>query len=154
MPKHTPPFTIRPIAPGDRSAWEEMFLAYGVFYETSFSRDILEGVWSWLMDSHHPVNAFVADTNGDLWGFAHLREHPDTFEAGSSWFLDDLFTKPESRGQGVATALIAALRSHIATHGGGTLRWITAADNAPAQQVYDRIATKTSWVMYETEVSG
>jgi len=152
VPEQTFPFTIRPIAPGDRPDWEELFLAYGVFYETAFPGETLEGVWAWLMDAHHPVSGFVAEANGELWGFAHLREHPDTFEAASSWFLDDLFTQPQSRGQGVATALIEALGAHISQHGGGTLRWITGADNTPAQRVYDRIATKTSWVTYEKEI--
>jgi len=151
MPNQTPPLIIRPIAPGDRSQWEELFLAYGVFYETSFSPEILEGVWGWLVDPDHPVSGFVCESEGTLWGFAHLREHPDTFEAASSWFLDDLFTTPGHRGHGVGTALIEALSSHITTRGGGTLRWITAQDNVPAQRVYDRIATKTSWVMYEKE---
>jgi hypothetical protein len=32
------------------------------------------------------------------------------------------------------------------------LRWITAADNVTAQKLYDRIATRTSWVTYEREL--
>jgi hypothetical protein len=29
------------------------------------------------------------------------------------------------------------------------VRWITAADNATAQRLYDRVATKTAWVTYD-----
>lgn len=143
---------VRPIAPGDRAVWSELFLAYGVFYETAFPQTVVEGVWGWLMDAEHPVSAFVAELDGAVVGFAHLREHPDTFEAASSWFLDDLFTHPDVRGRGVARALIAALEDHIAAHGGGTLRWITADDNAQAHYLYDQVATRTRWVMFEKEV--
>jgi len=143
---------IRPVAEGDRAVWEELFVAYGVFYETTFTPQIIDGVWSWLMDPQHAVSGFVAEAEGRVVGFAHLREHPDTFEAASSWFLDDLFTAPEARGQGVARALIEALDDHVASRGGGVVRWITAADNAPAQALYDRLATRTSWVMYEQEI--
>jgi GNAT superfamily N-acetyltransferase len=142
---------IRPIGAGDRAQWEELFLAYGVFYETAFTPEIIKGVWEWLMNPQHSVHGFVAEEQGTLLGFAHLREQADTFRAGPSWFLDDLFTGPEARGRGVGRQLIAALRSHGASHGGGDLRWITAADNNQAQHLYDSVATRTSWVMYETD---
>jgi ribosomal protein S18 acetylase RimI-like enzyme len=147
-------YVVRPMSAGDRAQWEELFLAYGVFYETSFGPEVLEGVWGWLMDPAHPVSGFVASHEDTLLGFAHLREHPDTFEAGPSWFLDDLFTRPEARGKGVARSLINALSDHVASHGGGTIRWITASDNTTAQGLYDQIATRTSWVMYEKEAKG
>jgi len=146
-------FVVRPAQATDRDLWEPLFLAYGVFYETAFSPDVINGVWDWICDEHHPVSAFVADREGALLGFAHLREQADTFVAGPSWFLDDLFTAPEARGQGVGRALIEAVTAHAADHGGGDLRWITAADNTPAQILYDTLATKTSWVMYEKNTS-
>ena len=144
--------TTRLIEEQDKDQWVELFLAYGVFYETSFTTDIVEGVWRWLMTPDHPIRGFVAHDGSTLLGFAHLRRHPDTFEAADSWFLDDLFTAPEYRGAGVARALFDAMSSYAAQHGGGTLRWITAEDNDRAQRLYDRIATRTSWVMYEKDI--
>jgi GNAT superfamily N-acetyltransferase len=148
------PFHIRPIETSDRDQWEALFLAYGVFYETAFAKHVVDGVWAWLMDSSHSVSCFVAESEGTLLGFAHLREQADTFRAGPSWFLDDLFTAPAARGQGVGRALIAALKAHGASHGGGDLRWITAADNSTAQHLYDTLASRTSWVMYEVDTEG
>lgn len=145
------PLTIRRIEASDREAWQRLFRDYGVFYETAFGDDVLEGVWAWLMDARHPLIAFVAVHDGAVRGFAHLREQPDTFTAGPGWFLDDLYVDPELRGTGAGTALIDALAAHAAAHGGGTLRWITAHDNDRAQRVYDRLATRTSWVTYEKE---
>ena len=81
-----------------------------------------------------------------------MRVQADTFTAGSSWYLDDLFVDPAARGAGGATALIEAIEKTSKADGGGTIRWITAADNATAQRVYDRVANRTTWVTYELEV--
>ena len=142
---------IRPIEAGDRDAWARLFRNYGVFYETSFDDAVLDGVWIWLMDAAHPVSAFVATDGGTLVGFAHYRSAPDTFTAGNGWVLDDLYVEPGQRGKGLATALIDAVTASCAAQGGGTLRWITAESNTTAQRVYDRIATRSTWVTYERE---
>ncbi|RZT55945.1 acetyltransferase (GNAT) family protein [Microcella alkaliphila] len=144
---------VRPIDDGDHARWRELFTAYGVFYETDFPASVLDGVWAWIRDPEHPMLCFVAeDDAGMIVGFAHVREQPDTFTAGPGWYLDDLFTGPDARGQGIGTALIAAISEHAARHGGVTLRWITAVDNERAQRVYDRVATRTTWVTYEKEI--
>jgi ribosomal protein S18 acetylase RimI-like enzyme len=143
---------IRPIAPGDHDAWRELFRDYGVFYETRFGEAVLDGVWAWLLDPQHEVSAIVAEDDGVLVGFAHIRRVADTFTAGPSWFLDDLYVVPESRGRGVARALIEHGYADATANGGGTFRWITAADNETAQLLYDRIATRTEWVVYEKEL--
>lgn len=149
------PVVIRPIEAADRPEWERLFSAYGEFYETAFDQEVLDGVWAWLTDPAHPVSAWVAagDDAGSprLVGFAHLRRTEDTFTAGSGWFLDDLYVDPARRGDGLAAALIDAIAAHAAARGGGTLRWITAADNSTAQRLYDRVATRTRWVTYEKE---
>jgi ribosomal protein S18 acetylase RimI-like enzyme len=145
------PITIRPVEPGDREGWERLFLAYGVFYESEFSREVLDGDWAWLMDAAHQVSALVAERDGILLGFAHLRRLHDTFTAAPAWFLDDLYVDPAHRGAGIARALIDACDATAHAAGGGTLRWITAADNVTAQRLYDRVATRTTWVTYERE---
>ncbi len=141
---------IRPIAPSDRGAWDELFLAYGVFYETSFTSEVLDRVWALMLEPTSGVDALVAEKDGQVVAFAHYRSHPDTFTGGRDWYLDDLYVSLDARGAGLATELVEHI-AELARAGesGGTLRWITAADNARAQRVYDRIALKTDWVMYE-----
>jgi len=144
---------VRPAEPGDRDAWARLFVDYGVFYETAFDESVLSGVWGWITDASHEVDAVVAtDDAGDLVGFAHYRRQADTFTAGTGWTLDDLYVSPDARGSGAATALIDAVVAAATAGGGGTLRWITAADNARAQRVYDRVATRAGWVTYEKEL--
>lgn len=143
---------VRAIEARDAAAWRELFRAYGVFYATEFDDAQLDHVWSLLLDPTGRVDALVAEVDGDIVGMAHYRHHPDTFSRGEDWYLDDLFTAPDARGAGVGTALIAHLTELARATGPGTLRWITAADNATAQRVYDRVATKTTWVTYEVRL--
>lgn len=143
---------VRPIAASDEAVWRDLFRAYGVFYETAFDDAQLEHVWALLRDAEGGVDAFVAEVEGRVVGFAHYRSHPDTFSTGRDWYLDDLFTDPEFRGGGVGTALIAQLTELARATGPGTLRWITAESNERAQRVYDRVATRTTWVTYEVRL--
>ncbi len=141
---------IRPLDATDRRDWEGLFRAYGEFYESAFDDDVLARVWALLTTEGSGIDAIVVEDAGRVVGFAHYRSHPDTFTGGRDYFLDDLYVDPEARGGGRATALIEHLAALASAGGsGGTLRWITAADNERAQRVYDRVATRTTWVTYE-----
>ncbi|MEQ1735516.1 MAG: GNAT family N-acetyltransferase, partial [Rhodoglobus sp.] len=88
---------IRPIKPTDREAWDELFTAYGVFYETSFTPEVLDKVWALMQDPTSGVDALVAEQDGVVVGFAHYRSHPDTFTGARDWFLDDLYVSVDAR---------------------------------------------------------
>ncbi|WP_166869422.1 GNAT family N-acetyltransferase [Salinibacterium sp. ZJ70] len=142
--------TIRPPLPADEARWRELFRAYGEFYETQFGDDVLDRVWALLTTEGSGIDALLAERDGEVVGFAHFRSFPDTFTGGRDWFLDDLFVDPEVRGTGAGRALIEAIVERAHTSGApATLRWITAESNTTAQALYDRIATRTSWVTYE-----
>ena len=151
MTSAQPTVTVRPIAAGDRDAWARLFVDYGVFYETAFTAPIIDGVWEWLSDAAHSTNALVAVVSGEVVGFAIYRTVADTFTAANAWFLDDLYVDPAARGAGVATDLIEAVTIIARENGGGTVRWITADDNTTAQSVYNKLATRKTWVTYEKE---
>lgn len=142
---------VRDIREGDREAWRRLFTEYGVFYATDFSDAVLDGVWAWLMDADSELCAVVAVDSGRAFGFAHYRSLPDTFTAAHEWYMDDLYVEPGHRGSGAGSALIDAVAERAASDGGGKLRWITAADNTTAQTVYDKLATRTTWVTYERQ---
>ncbi len=52
--------------------------------------------------------------------------------------LNDLFTTPEARGQGVGTALLATCQDFAKAAGCAILRLRTAQDNVVAQSVYEK----------------
>lgn len=141
---------VRDIAPADHDAWRALFHAYGVFYETDLSNEVLDHVWSALMDG--AIRGFVAEQGGRVIGFAHVRTHTATFSIGEDWYLEDLFVDLDVRAGGIGTAILEHLFKIARWEGGGTVRWVTAESNATAQRVYDKLAKRTTWVTYEVEL--
>jgi len=67
--------------------------------------------------------------------------------------LNDLYTLPEARGQGIGRSLIAHCREYAGTSGAARLQWLTAADNYNAQKLYDSLeANRSDWVFYTSPV--
>lgn len=136
----------------DRAAWRRLYDGYAEFYEREMTDAIAETVWGWINDPGHEVEGAVASVDGKLVGLAHYRRMPSPLRGADVGFLDDLFVDPESRGSGVAEALFEHLSTVAAERGWGVVRWITADDNYRARALYDRLARKTMWNLYEMPV--
>lgn len=143
---------VRPIARGDHDAWQRLFHAYRTFYEYDESQDVVDRVWGWIHDDTHETNALVAELDDEIVGFAHHREFARPSSGKRGLYLDDLFTRPDVRGQGVGRALITRLGEMAEERGFDKVRWITAQDNHTAQRLYDDLAEKTTWVTYDMRV--
>lgn len=146
---------VRPVTEADHASWAPLFRAYRDFYRLEPDEAVVERVWSWLADAAHEVSGLVAlDDDDAVVGIAHWRRfsRPSTGTVGI--WLDDLFTSPAGRGRGVGGALIAELQRIAAAEGRSVVRWITADDNATAQRLYDRVATRTSWLTYDAKPVG
>jgi GNAT superfamily N-acetyltransferase len=141
---------VRAVNENEFFDWLELYSEYGEFYETPLTDEKALLVWSWLIDSDHELNAFVAvDSNDKPIGLAHYREFARPLAGATGLYLDDLFVSPDARGAGVGSALITALKEKAENENFSVVRWITASDNATAQRVYDKLANKTSWITYD-----
>ena len=73
---------VRPIAPGDRAAWQPLWDGYNAFYgrsgPTALSPEITRMTWARFFDAYEPVHALVAESNGRLLGLAHYLFHRST----------------------------------------------------------------------------
>ena len=143
---------IRPVADGDFFAWLDLYEQYAAFYETTLTDQKALLLWSWLTAPDHEEDGLVAVDDGRIVGLAHMREFPRPLEGDRGLFLDDLFVLEDKRGTGIGRSLIAAVRDRAQERGLGVVQWITARDNTDAQQVYDSVATRTSWVTYEIDL--
>lgn len=143
---------IREAGEDDFFGWLPLFEAYCRFYETELDDQKALIVWNWLRDEHNPLHAALAvDDEGTPVGLAHYRLVPSTLTATNGMFLDDLYVDERLRGTGAGRALIEYVHARAAEVGHGGVQWITAADNETAQQLYDRLARRTSWVTYEMD---
>jgi GNAT superfamily N-acetyltransferase len=141
---------IGPLAPDDRRQWERLFRGYIEFYERTLPDARYDQAWE-EFQSGARMHALGARVNGELIGIAHFFIHANT-SGPDVCYLQDLFTAPESRGQGAATALIDAIAEWARTRGCMRLYWSTHESNATARRVYDRVATNRGFIRYELDL--
>lgn len=144
---------VRPVKDGDFFAWLDVYTKYAEFYDTQLTDQKALLLWSWLTDPDHEESGYVAVDGERILGLAHMREFARPLEGDRGLFVDDLFVLDEERGRGVGGALIQKARSLAEERGLGVVQWITAQDNATAQKLYDDVATRTSWVTYEIDLT-
>lgn len=146
--------TIRPVDIEDEARWAELYEAYASFYKIAQTAAMRDRVWGWIHDPGHEVEGLVAvDGQGGIVGIAHFRPYARPLTATIGGFLDDLFVEPAARGSGAARALIEAVAAIGRERGWSILRWITADDNYRARSLYDRVATRASWITYDMKLT-
>nr|WP_145749409.1 GNAT family N-acetyltransferase [Nitrospirillum amazonense] len=136
-----PEIKIEPIGPDDEAAWCPLWDQYCAFYQVRVDPGVTTTLWARLQDPNSAVKALVArDAAGRILGFCHYVLHPNTWGTGLICYLEDLFTDPASRGQGVGRALIERLVALGREHGWGRVYWHTQETNATARRLYDSVA--------------
>jgi GNAT superfamily N-acetyltransferase len=139
--------TIAPVREADRAAWEKLARGYKAFYETEHPDARYEETWRLLIAGER-VHGLAAWLDGRIAGIAHYLFHVQTWTADVC-YLQDLFTAPEARGQGVGTALIEAVAGAARARGAVKYYWMTKEDNRTARALYDRIARFHGFVRYD-----
>lgn len=146
------PLQIRRPAAADRDRWNELYAGYADFYQVTQTPEMRDRVWSWINDAAHEVDAFLAELDGAVVGFAHFRPYARPLAAATGGFLDDLFVDPAARGSGAARALIEAVEDEGKARGWSVVRWITADNNYRARGLYDQLADRTGWITYDIKI--
>ena len=138
---------IAPLAPDDRAEWETLARGYKRFYREDPADAAYDEAWARLLaaDDIHGLGARV---DGHLVGIAHFLFHTTVWQ-GDACYLQDLFTAPETRGRGVARALIEAVAREAEGRGAGRYYWLTAEDNRTARALYDKVARFKGFVRYD-----
>jgi GNAT superfamily N-acetyltransferase len=142
--------SIAPLDAADRNAWEELFRGYIAFYQREEPPRMYERAWR-EFQAGTSMHALGARLDGELVGITHFLVHPST-SGPDICYLQDLFTKPEARGQGVARALIAAVTDWAAERGCGRVYWHTQETNSTARLLYDKVAHYTGFIRYQIEL--
>jgi GNAT superfamily N-acetyltransferase len=136
----------RRLEPADRPRWETLFRAYIAFYERTLDDAAYDRAWREIASDArlHGLGAWLDD---ELVGIAHFLVHPSSSEPDLC-YLEDLFTVPEARGRGVASALVAAVGEWARAQGCGSVYWQTHETNTTARRLYDRLARHEGFVVY------
>jgi GNAT superfamily N-acetyltransferase len=153
----TETFRIRPARPEDQAAWRPLWHAYNVFYgrtgEPPVDPEVTATTWGRFFDAAEPLWALVAeDEDGALLGFTHYLYHRGTNVVEPVCYLEDLFTVEAARGRGVGRALIEGVAAAAKAAGLTRVYWLTQEGNATARRLYDRVAVKSDFIVYEKEL--
>ena len=142
---------IRDIEIKDKEEWEKLYQGYADFYKVEITEKILNTVWNWLHDTKHELNGLVFEVDKNIVAIAHYRRMPSPLRGKNIGFLDDLYVHPEFRGRKIAEEIINKLNDISKEQGWGLIRWITRNDNHSAKSLYDRVAKKSTWDVYELD---
>ena len=95
-------------------------------------------VASWLEDNigSRRVEAFVAEDNDGVIGFAITVAVPASLRLGHFWQIRDLYVLPNRRRLGVGRALLDSVRAAAIAAGASRIGIQTEADNIPALGLY------------------
>jgi len=139
---------VRPVKAGDREQWQPLWDGYNLFYQRpDFSREITDITWGRFLDPDEPMFAAVAERDGRLAGLVHYLFHRSTTMIENVCYLQDLFTAPEARGEGVGKALIEYVYGQARAAGSTRVCWQTHENN-PARKLYDQVAQLTAFRRY------
>ena len=141
--------TIRPIRVDDRERWESLWHGYLDFYRAVLTPEVTERTWAALCDPTSAVHGLVAEQDDQLAGLAHLILHPTTWATHPTCYLEDLYVAKPWRGGGIARRLIEAVYAFADGFGPAGVYWLTQEYNAPARSLYDTLARRTSFVVYQ-----
>ena len=138
----------------DKHNWQLLYRGYANFYKMPMNDDILDTVWSWIIDNESKFYGIGARTShGVLVGFMHFREMPSPLRGSLVGFLDDLYVHPDYRGSGIVQSLFKELKLVAEKNNWQYVRWITASDNHRARAVYDKISGTIDFVTYQMQTS-
>jgi GNAT superfamily N-acetyltransferase len=147
---------VRPVEPTDLAAWTPLWDGYNAFYgragATALSLAITAVTWSRFFDANEPVFALVAESEGRLVGLTHFLFHRSTTRIEPTCYLQDLFTAPDARGQGVGRALILGVYQAAKAAGIREVYWQTHTTNSAGRLLYDKVARHAGYIVYEQDV--
>lgn len=104
----------------------------------------------WIFDKQKAEVIFALDNKGAEVGFALFFHNFSTFLGRAGIYLEDLFVKPEYRGQGYGKGLLGKLASIAVERQCGRLEWACLDWNKPSIDFYLSLgATPMSdWTTY------
>jgi GNAT superfamily N-acetyltransferase len=144
--------SVEQLVSEDRPDWEKLFVGYNAFYERELPAEAYDRAWA-EFERDERMHALVAKRDGQLVGITHFLTHAST-TAADVCYLQDLFTDPAARGQGVARSLIAAVTQWARARECSRVYWSTQATNATARRLYDQVAVNRGFILYQITLDG
>lgn len=140
--------TIRPLVASDRAAWLPLWHGYLAFYKATLPSGIDDVTFGRLTGGQEPMGGFIAERDGEGLGMTNWVIHRSTWSERNICYLQDLFTVPEARGTGVGRKLIEAVNRMAREKDCFRVYWQTHETNLQAQELYNKVADKSGFIVY------
>jgi GNAT superfamily N-acetyltransferase len=142
------PAAIRSVLPNDQPSWQRLWRGYCDFYQADVRDEVTQRTWKRILDPDSAIMCVLAESEGQVVGFAHCVVHENTWETQPVCYLEDLYVDPASRRQGIGKDLLEWLRNAMRAEGWARLYWVTHKDNKAARALYDQFAQADDFVRY------
>lgn len=130
-----------------------LFDAYRVFYEQPSNQLAAREFIERKFEKDESAIFLAVDDSGRGLGFTQLYPSFSSVSMKRLWILNDLYVDDSARRQGVARALMERAQLHAAETGAKGLILETAADNTPAQRLYESLGWKKDEQFYRYELN-
>jgi len=147
----TAPVHIEPARPADVPEILELIRGLAVYEKLEHQVVATEeGLRGTLFGERPFAEVLFARVGGKTAGFALFFHNYSTFLGRPGIYLEDLFVRPEFRGQGCGRALLAHLAALAVERRCGRLEWAVLDWNEPAIGFYERLGAQPmdEWTVF------
>jgi GNAT superfamily N-acetyltransferase len=143
--------TIRPATEADLGTIEELIRALAVYErladEVVMNAELLR---KGLFGDHPYAEVLIAEVEAEPVGFALFFHNFSTFVGRPGIYLEDLFVKPEHRGEGIGRALLKRLAEIAVERDCGRLEWAVLDWNESAIGFYKKLGARPNddWTVF------
>ena len=142
---------IRPCRPDDAETLVDLVRELAVYEKLEAAAQAsADDFRTHQFGSRPSAEAFVAEVDGRVVGFALIFATFSTFRGRPGMYLEDLFVRPDYRGMGVGRALLATLARLAIERGCGRLEWAVLDWNSPSIGFYRALGAlpMDEWTVY------
>lgn len=147
---------VRQVDRQDYAQWRPLWDGYNAFYgregATALPETITATTWGRFFSMEEPVRCLVAEEDGVLVGLTHYIFHRSTTRLDDICYLQDLYTQPQLRGQGIGRRLIMAVYAAAKARACTRVYWQTQAGNAAGRLLYEKVAAHLGFIVYSHEL--
>jgi GNAT superfamily N-acetyltransferase len=141
--------SIRPIRAEDEALWRDLWRGYLAYYETQVPEVVYATTFQRLLSGkREEPHGLIAFADGQAVGLTHYILHRTCWKVEEVCYLQDLFTTPAARGNGVARALMEAVYAGADAAGSPAVYWLTQEFNYRGRMLYDQVGIKSPFIRY------
>ncbi len=150
----SPSFTIRPCVAADSTTLLNLVRELAVYEKLDHLVSATpDDFRAHLFGPNAVAQAIVAETAGEVAGFALFFPTFSTFRGQAGLYLEDLYVRPAHRGSGIGKALLASVAKRAVERGCGRIEWSVLDWNAPAIAFYRSAGARPmeEWSVYRID---